>query len=122
MSLVQRFEDLRIWQEARVLGQLVYQDFAQCKDWAFRDQIQRAVVSIMNNLAEGFERYSAATTNHLFDVAKGSASEVRSMYYLAEDLHYVTSEVAQDRRERASIIIRGIISFIHSRPADPPKH
>jgi len=122
MALVQRYEDLRIWQEARELARLVYSDFAHCKDWGFRDQIQRAVVSIMNNIAEGFQRFTAPTTRHLFDVAKGSAGEVQSMYYLAEDLHYVTPDVAQDRRDRASSIIRGIISFIHNRNTDPPKH
>ena len=51
MPLVKRFEDLRIWQEARLLAKLVYEDFRECKDWSFRDQVQRAAVSVMNNTA-----------------------------------------------------------------------
>ncbi len=112
MPLVKRFEDLRIWQEARLLAKLVYEDFRECKDWSFRDQVQRAAVSVMNNLAEGFDRISVATSNHLFDVAKGSAGEVRSMYYLACDLSYVDKATAEERQERAYNIACGIVKYI----------
>ena len=115
MALIQRFEDLRIWKDARELVKLIYQDFGKGTpgeyDYGFKDQIQRAGVSIMNNTAEGFERISNATAKHLFDVAKGSCGEVRSMYYSAEDLGYVDAEVAATRRNKAKQIAGGISSL-----------
>ena len=61
---------------------------------------------------EGFDRISVATSNHLFDVAKGSAGEVRSMYYLACDLSYVDKATAEERQERAYNIACGIVKYI----------
>jgi four helix bundle protein len=117
MSLIQKFEDLRIWQEARKLVKMIYQDFGKGtpgqNDYGFKDQIQRAGVSIMNNVAEGFERKSTATAKHLFDVAKGSCGEVRSMYYIAEDLEFIKSEVADKRREQARKISGSIVKYIY---------
>jgi len=81
MEKIKSFEDLRIWQEARVLVREVYTDFKDSRDFGFRDQIQRAAVSIMNNTAEGFERRSDADFARFLDIAKGSSGEVRSMYY-----------------------------------------
>ena len=115
MNYVERFEDLRIWQEARVLVKLIYQDFGNGTlgqhDYGFKDQIQRAGISIMNNLAEGFERPKPADSARFFDIAKGSCGEVRSMYYAAEDLKYVTNEIANDRREKAVKISKGIAAY-----------
>ena len=83
------FEDLWIWQEARELVKLIYQDFGPgtpgCKDWGFKNQIQDAGVSIMNNIAEGYERTSNAEFARFLDIAKGSCGEVRSMLYSALD-------------------------------------
>ncbi len=111
-DFAKQFEDLRIWQEARVLAGFVYKDFGsgtRCeRDFGFRDQIQRAGVSVMNNIAEGFERFGPAEFAHLLSVAKGSCGEVRSMVYLAEDLHYLSPEIAQAHREKAHGISRGI--------------
>jgi len=117
MPLIQNFEDLRIWQEARELVKKIYQDFGKGtpgqNDYGFKDQIQRAGVSIMNNTAEGFERKSTATAKHLFDVAKGSCGEVRSMYYVAEDLGFVKTEIAAERREQARKISSSIVKYIY---------
>ncbi len=60
MNKAERFEDLRIWQEARQLVKQVYIDFRENREYGFKDQIQRAGVSVMNNIAEGFERNSDA--------------------------------------------------------------
>lgn len=108
MNKVACFEDLRIWQDARVLAKQMYSDMKGNKDRGFRDQIQRAGISIMNNIAEGFERNSDAEFARYLDIAKGSAGEVRSMYYAAEDLGYVTKEIAQERREYVKGISKGI--------------
>ena len=108
MSKAECFEDLRIWQEARQLVKQVYTDFREIRDYGFCDQIQRAGVSVMNNIAEGFERNSDADFARFLNIAKGSAGEVRSMYYSAEDLLYVTEDTARDRRAFAKTISQGI--------------
>ena len=111
MSLIQKFEDLRIWQEARALVKLIYRDFSKgtpgYNDYGFKDQIYRAGISIMNNTAEGFERRSSADIARFFDIAKGSCGEVRSMYYTAEDLGYIANEDANNRRIKAEKISKG---------------
>jgi four helix bundle protein len=112
---VQRFEDLRIWQDARVLANRVYDSFGPDsqagRDFGFRDQIQRAAVSVMNNIAEGFERKTDADFARFLDLAKGSNGEVRSMLYLAEDRRYLTLEAANDLRAFSEQLSKGIESF-----------
>lgn len=71
------FESLRVWQEARIFVNDVYAMMQNCKDYGFRDQIQRASVSIMNNIAEGNESGSDAKYVNFLNIAKGSCSEVR---------------------------------------------
>jgi four helix bundle protein len=118
MPLVKKFEDLRIWKEARVLVKLIYQDFRKGTpghhDYGFKDQIQRAGISIMNNTAEGFERKSSADSARMFDIAKGSCGEVRSMYYAAEDLEYINPEIAHNRRKKAEKISKGIAAYTNT--------
>ncbi len=112
MSKVDQFEDLRIWQEARELVKLIYDatssDPVASKDWGFRNQIQTAVVSIMNNIAEGFERGSDKDFARFLDIAKASSGEVRSMLYIAEDLKYIDSEKSNELRGKAVTISQGI--------------
>jgi len=114
MEKAKRFEDLWIWQQARILVKEIYLDFKDgtgSRDYGFRDQIQKAGISIMNNIAEGFERNSDIEFARFLDIAKGSCGEVRSMYYAAEDLDYVNPDVAETRRERAKKISGGIASL-----------
>ena len=112
---VKQFEDLWIWQQARELVRDIYNDFGPgtngCKDFGFKDQIQRAGISIMNNISEGFERNSNAEFARYLDIAKGSCGEVRSMYYAGEDLEYATPETAEIRRNKVSQIAAGIASL-----------
>lgn len=76
MATIQKFEDLICWQRARELTRVVYREFKDCRDYGFTDQIQRASVSVMSNIAEGFERGTRQEfINYLF-IAKGSAGEV----------------------------------------------
>jgi four helix bundle protein len=74
-------------------------------------QIQRAGISVMNNIAEGFERFTEIEFARFLDVARGSCGEVRSMYYAAEDLGYVTPDVGDKRRSKARQISAGIASL-----------
>jgi len=111
---VQSFEDLWIWQQAREFVKEIYSDFNQGKgrrDFGFRDQIQRAGLSIMNNIAEGFERKSDADFARFLDFSKASCGETRSMYYTAEDLGYVNHDTAEHRRKRAKKISSAIFSL-----------
>ena len=62
------------------------------RDFGLRDQIRRAAVSVMSNVAEGFERYSRTEFKHFLSIARGSASEVRSQLHLARELNYVTEQ------------------------------
>lgn len=115
MQKVESFEDLWIWQEARALVKKIYSDFAKGtpggRDYGFKGQVQQAGVSIMNNIAEGFERSTDTEKARFMDIAKGSCGEVRSMYYSAEDLRYVSAERATQRREASKKIARGISSL-----------
>lgn len=86
-----RFEDIIAWQKAKELTIQVYQLFENSKDFGFKDQIQRASVSVMNNIAEGFERKSNNEFKHFLFIAKGSCGEVRSMLYLAKELNKISN-------------------------------
>ncbi|MCX7004652.1 MAG: four helix bundle protein [bacterium] len=109
------FEDLWIWQEARLLVAAIYSDFGPnspgARDYIFKGQIQGCGISIMNNIAEGFERETIADYARFLDITKGSCGEVRSMYYVAEDVRYVTAEIAKERRAMALKITKGLSSL-----------
>ncbi len=87
---IEKFEDIQAWQKAKELTKMVYFAFAQTTDFGFRDQIQRAAVSIMNNIAERFERQSDNEFKYFFNISKGSCGEVRSMLVLALELNKIT--------------------------------
>ena len=111
----QQFEDLKIWQKSKDLALQVYTSQKNNRDFAFRDQVQRAAVSVMNNIAEGFERKSDKEYLYFLTVAKGSAGEVRSMASLASELKYMTAEEVGDIEEgytELSRMISGMISAI----------
>ena len=84
-----RFEDIIAWRKAKELTILIYDDFADSRDFGFKDQIQRASVSIMNNIAEEYERKSNSEFRQFLYIAKGSCGEVRSMLLLAEELNKI---------------------------------
>jgi four helix bundle protein len=84
-----RFEDIIAWRKAKELTILIYDHFADSRDFGFKDQIQRASVSIMNNIAEGYERKSNNEFRQFLYIAKGSCGEVRSMLLLADELNKI---------------------------------
>ena len=100
MGFAENFEDLQIWQRSRVLTNAIYNAFEKIRDFEFRSQIQRASVSVMNNIAEGFERRTKKDFAHFLDLSKGSSGEVRSMLYLAEDRRYIDKSAADSQCER----------------------
>ncbi len=82
------FEELRIWQDSRVFVNQIYDLTENMKDFGFKDQIQRAAVSVMNNIAEGFDYGSDSMFIRYLDISKASCGEVKSMLYLAEDIKF----------------------------------
>jgi four helix bundle protein len=101
MKKVERFEDLFAWQKARSLTSAIYQVTRQAnfaRDFGLSAQIQRAAVSTMSNIAEGFERNRIAEFHQFLSMAKGSCAEVRSHLYVALDVGYV------DRKRFAELL------------------
>ena len=105
--MANRFEDLDAWKVARELANLIYvlgRESGFPRDYGFKDQIQRAAVSVMNNIAEGFERGSNKDFAKFLFIARGSVGEVRSMLYLALDQKYITEE---QFKEAYPLCVRG---------------
>ncbi|MEN8230325.1 MAG: four helix bundle protein [Bacteroidota bacterium] len=109
------FEEIFVWQKAKILSVEVYQSFEKSKDYGFRDQIRRASVSIMNNIAEGFERQTNKEFKQFLYIAKGSCAEVRSMLYLAVELSTLDKEIVDqliDMTVEISKMLSGLIRVI----------
>src|SRR6185503_20670773 len=115
---IKNFEDLEIWQLVRYLTQEIYTitKTAQfSKDYGLRDQMQRAAVSIMSNIAEGFERGGNQEFVQFLYVAKASCGEVRSQVYVALDQGYVASTEADELTnsfKRLSSMISNLITYL----------
>ena len=111
---VQRFEDLIAWQKARVLTTEIYRSTGQgsfARDFGLRDQIQRAAVSVMSNIAEGFDRGSRAEFHQFLVIAKASCAEVRSQLYVAFDIGHIAEpefDRLRDQTEELSRVIGGL--------------
>lgn len=98
--LAKSFEELDVWKMAREIVRDIYKDFSSCRDFEFRNQINSAGISIMNNIAEGFSRESKKEFHQFLNIAKGSCGEVKNMYYIAEDLIYIDKDTSENRRKR----------------------
>src|ERR1041384_76069 len=115
---VKYFEDLEIWKDARLLTKAIYrltQDAKFAKDYALRDQIRRAAVSVMSNIAEGFERGGNQEFIQFLYVAKASCGEVRSHLYVALDQSYGAPKDCDDASKsfrRLSIMIGNLIDYL----------
>jgi four helix bundle protein len=111
---VTTFEELVVWQRAKELSLRVYRVTARgplARDLGLRSQIQRAAVSVMSNIAEGFERNSKAEFARFLAIARGSAGEVRSQVYLAGELGYITDEDYRALLGQCKEITRMIIAL-----------
>lgn len=106
---MERFEELVAWQKARTLTKRIYEvtqigSFA--KDYGLASQIQRASVSIMSKVAEGFERFSAAEFQQYLSVAKASCAELRCQLYIALDIGYISQDVFQQLLQQSEEVGR----------------
>lgn len=109
------FEELQVWQVARRIVTKVYGLTAMIKDYGFDDQIQRAAISIMNNIAEGYESGTTMMLKRYFMISKGSCGEVRSMLYAAIDLNYILKEDGERLIEECRHLSVMIKKFIDNR-------
>jgi four helix bundle protein len=115
MAKITRFEDLISWQKARELNRLIYKTSANgtfAKDYGLRDQIRRASISIMSNIAEGFERGGDKEFAQFLSNAKGSCGEVRCQLYAALDEKYLSEAQFNELCERSIEVSRLISGFM----------
>jgi len=119
MSAFQRFENIEAWQKARELTKAIYalsNDGQFARDFGLRDQIRRASVSIMSNIAEGFERGSNKEFIQFLYIAKGSAGEVRTQLYIAFDQAYINQETFNQLNKNVvetSRMVSGLIAYLN---------
>jgi len=111
MAYADRFEELEIWQEARRLNGLAYAAVRDCREYFFRDQWNRAAMSVMNNIAEGFERRSNKDFRHFLDISKSSSGEMRSMTYAGEDNGMLGTRLASELRKEYELLSKRIAAF-----------
>src|SRR6266545_857726 len=120
MSRIERFEDLDGWKLARALTGLIYNasgtgEFS--RDFALRDQIRRAAISILSNIAEGFERDGDKEFLQFLSLAKGSCGKVRAQLYVARDQEYINDAQFQKLIEKAmevSRLIAGLMKYLNT--------
>jgi four helix bundle protein len=118
VAKIERFEDMECWKKARELTKVIYEvssvsQFAH--DYGLRDQIRRASVSILSNIAEGFERAGNKEFIQFLSLAKGSCGEVRAQLYVAVDQQYITREqfgLLSERAIEVNRIISGLIKYL----------
>lgn len=114
MPTISHFEDIEAWQLARELTNLVY-DFTNqekfARDFGLKDQIRRASVSVMSNIAEGFESQTQAQFIRYLGIAKASVAEVRSQLYVAIDQKYITQVEFQRALDLSYKTLRKIVRF-----------
>ncbi len=118
MATVSKFEDLVAWQKAEALAEAVYvlcRSERVAKDYSLRDQMQRAAISIVSNIAEGFERDTTPDFIHFLYIAKGSAGELRAQLHLAARIGLITTHEADSIRLLAADVgkvIAGLIAYL----------
>ncbi|MCB9111258.1 MAG: four helix bundle protein [Anaerolineales bacterium] len=115
MTTAKRFEDLEVWQRAKDLTNLIYKysaDGSFSRDFGLRDQMRRASVSIMSNIAEGFESQTQAMFIKYLGHAKGSAGELRAQLYIAKDQGYISEESFSEMFSLSEICSKQLARFI----------
>lgn len=116
MATFRHFEDIEAWQKGRALTQAAYRISRQgafSSDFALRDQIRRACISITSNIAEGFERRRPREFIQFLSYAKASASEVRSQLYVALDEQYISRETFDELQALATSTTNQIGGLMH---------
>ena len=120
----QSFEDLEVWQRGCRLTVDIFKAFASCKNFSFKDQIQRSALSIPSNIAEGSERGSSKDFAHFLNIAKGSCGELRTQLYIARKLELITKptfDTAVKESKELSAMLEGLRRSLLSRISSKSK-
>lgn len=123
MAKIEKFEDLDCWKESRILVKNIYSNLNQNNliDYDTKSQLRRATLSIMNNIAEGFGRYSNKEFIRFLEYSSSSAAEVKSMIYVLEDLNYSDSEYLKEihgQIDKTRKLVLGLIRYLKNRKLD----
>ena len=116
MATIQRFEDLTFWKEARDLNKLIFVTIVNnvnIKDHALKDQINRSAGSIMDNIAEGFDRQGNKEFRQMLTIARGSCGEVKSQLIRATDRQYISAEQFEKMNNHCMNISKMINGFVN---------
>ena len=114
--IVKKFEELEIWQEARDLCKLIYNLTSKnpfVNDFRFRDQIRASAGSVMDNIAEGFNRGGNKEFYQFLSIARGSCGEIRSQSYRASDCGYISSDQLKEILDKTDILSRKTINLMN---------
>ena len=126
MAKVERFEDLICWQKARELVNLIYsitRNNALSRDYGLRDQLRKAAVSSMTNVAEGFARFHPGDFIRFLDIAQSSAVEVKSLMYVVLDQEYLATDKVikvQNAAEETTKTTKGLLRFLYNKAQKRP--
>ena len=115
MSKIEKFEDLEVWKESISLATEIYFILKVCKDFSLKDQMQRAVVSIASNIAEGFERNSNEEFIQFLYIAKASCGELRTQLYIASNIDILRITETERLVERTRKISAMLYKLIKTR-------
>lgn len=125
MPTITRFEEIEAWQTARELAKMIYsiaEEGKIARDFGLKEQLRRASVSVMSNVAEGFESKTQALFIRYLGIAKASAGEVRSQLYVARDVGYLTEQQFSNLFQMAEKASRQLSRFISYFEAHPQSH
>lgn len=114
-----RFEDMDVWKKSSRLSILIYQHFADTKDYGFKNQITRSSLSIPSNIAEGIERSSVKEKKNLLNYSKGSCAELRTQIYIGIEIGCIPEDVGNAWRketEEISSMLSGFMKYLDRIP------
>ncbi len=115
MGKIEKFEDLKVWKDSVSLATEIYRQFKTLHDFGYRDQIQRAAVSVPSNIAEGYERQSNNEFIRFLYIAKGSCGELRTQVYPGIELEYLDKEKGKSLLEQTREISATLYGLIQTR-------
>ena len=123
MAKIEKFEDLDCWKESRILVKNIYSNLNQNNiiDYDTKSQLRRATLSIMNNIAEGFGRYSNKEFIRFLEYSSSSAAEVKSMIYVLEDLNYSDAKYLKEihnQIDKTRKLVLGLIRYLKNSKLD----
>jgi len=112
---IEKFEDLRVWQESISLATEIYKLLKNCRDFGLKDQMQRAAVSVPSNIAEGYERKYNKEFIRFLNISKGSAGELRTQLRIAVNINLIQKEIGERYIDKTHHISAMICELIETR-------